>query len=60
MVSSLTSLCWRGARDAVRDAHPDWPESRRDLWLLTERYGADLATKVVEKRRQLGHYDHER
>ena len=55
----LTSLCWRAGHEACRRAQPQASESARDLWLLQERYGPDIAQRVVTLRRQRGFYDGE-
>ena len=44
----LSSACWRGALAAFERAHPDATRAERDLWLLRERYGEDLARRVGE------------
>ena len=54
---NLTSLCWRAAEAACRRARPRASSSERDFWLLQERYGSDLAQRVLELRRQKGFYD---
>ncbi len=56
-LASITSLCWRAAADAYQRTHPDASASERDYWLLQERYGHDLAQRVVVLRRQRGFYD---
>ncbi len=53
----LTSLCWRAAQDAVRRAHPQASPRERDLLLLRERYGEDLARGVIRRREEQGFYD---
>jgi len=53
---SMTSLCWRAAYDAYRHARPDASDHERDFWLLQERYGRDVAQRVVAQRRQKGFY----
>jgi hypothetical protein len=55
-LASMTSLCWRAAYDACRRAQPDASDRERDFWLLQERYGRDMAQRVVELRRQKGFY----
>jgi len=53
---STTSLCWRAAQEAVQRRWPLASAMERDVWLLQERYGAELATKVIERRQQRGFY----
>ena len=55
-LASMTSLCWRAARDAYRRIRPDASNREQNLWLLQERYGSDIAQGVVERRRQKGFY----
>lgn len=52
----MTELCWRGAREAVRRARPEATPVEQDLLLLTQRYGAELAREVVQRRREAGFY----
>ena len=56
-LASMTSFCWQAAAEAYRRARPHASKSERDLWLLQERYGSDMARRVVERRRQKGFYD---
>ena len=55
-LASITSLCWHAADEACRRAQPDASDDERDFWLLQERYGRDIAQRVVNLRRQKGFY----
>jgi len=44
----ITSFCWQAASDAVRCAQPEATPMAREAWLLRERYGTDLAHRVLE------------
>src|SRR5262250_2082109 len=44
----LTSFCWQGAYDAYRRAQPEATPLVREAWLLQERYGHDIAHRVLE------------
>jgi hypothetical protein len=54
---NLVCLCWRATDTACRRARPQASNSERDFCLLQERYGSDIARRVVELRRQRGFYD---
>lgn len=43
----LTDACWRWAIAAYERAHPGTTPAERDEWLLTERYGPELAQRVM-------------
>ncbi len=59
-VGELTEFCRRAAREAVRRAHPGARAWELDEILLRETYrDADMARKVVARRRELGFYDPE-
>lgn len=53
----LTDACWRWANAAYERAHPGATRRERDEWMLTERYGADLAAKVMAHCRRIGWYE---
>ena len=44
----LSSACWRGALAAFERTHPAATLRERDLRLLRDRYGEDLARRVGE------------
>ena len=44
----MTSFCWRAASDACRRAQPEATPMARETWLLQERYGSDIARRVIE------------
>src|SRR5215471_17351442 len=44
----MTSFCWQGAYDACRRAQPEATPLAREAWLLQERYGHDIAHRVLE------------
>ena len=58
-MANMTSLCWRAARDAYHRVHPHASAREQDLWLLQERYGGEIAQRVVELRCQRGFYTNE-
>lgn len=45
----MTSFCWQAAADAYRRARPDATPMARGAWLLQERYGSDIARKILER-----------
>jgi len=49
----LSSACWRSAIAAYERAHPGASRTERDLWLVRERYGDDLARRVEARLREL-------
>jgi hypothetical protein len=51
---SLTSLCWQGACGAFQRARPVATPREREAWLLRERYGHDMARRVMERRQTQG------
>jgi hypothetical protein len=51
---SLTSLCWQGACGAFQRARPAATPREREAWLLRERYGHDMARRVMERRQTQG------
>ena len=53
----LSSHCWRAAQTAFQRARPHAAPVEQDTWLLQERYGDAIASRVVERRRQQGFYD---
>lgn len=53
----MTVFCRRAAWEAVRRAEPDAGPQERDLRLLTELYGAELAEGFVARRAELGFYE---
>jgi hypothetical protein len=46
----LSSFCWHQQRDAFHRAHPGASEHDCDAYLLRERYGEELAMKVLAHR----------
>jgi hypothetical protein len=56
-LAELTHLGWEGAQEALRRLHPEASEAELDELMLSERYGADTARKVVEQKRRQGYYD---
>lgn len=53
----LSSHCWRAAQTAFQRARPHADPMEQDTWLLQERYGSAIASRVVERRQQQGFYD---
>jgi hypothetical protein len=51
---SLTSLCWQGSCGAFQRARPEATPRQRETWLLQERYGYDMAHRVMERRQTQG------
>ena len=43
----MTSFCWRAAYEACRRAQPEATPLAREAWLLQERYGHDIAHRVL-------------
>src|SRR5262249_777416 len=43
----MTSFCWQGAYDAYRRVQPEATALTREAWLLRERYGDDIAERVL-------------
>ena len=46
----MTSLCWQAAYGAYQRARPAATPMEREAWLLRERYGNDMAHRVMERR----------
>jgi len=44
----MLSFCWQAAYDAFRRAQPEATPLARAAWLLQERYGRDIAHRVLE------------
>jgi hypothetical protein len=53
---ALTSLCWHASAGAFQRARPGATASERQAWLLQERYGNDLAQRVIAWCRTRGLY----
>jgi len=45
----LTSLCWQASCGAFQRARPEATPREREAWLLQERYGNDMARRVMER-----------
>ena len=43
----MTSFCWHAAAAACHRAQPQATPIAREAWLLQERYGSDIARKIV-------------
>ena len=54
---SLTDFCWRSARRAFERTRPEAGPRERDLWWLTEAYGAELAGRVIAHCDAIGFHD---
>jgi hypothetical protein len=51
---SLTNLCWQAAGGAFQRARPEATPREREAYLLRERYGPDIAHRVMERHRTQG------
>ena len=45
----MTSFCWQAAAEAFQRVRPAATPRERDSWLLQERYGHDLANRVMAR-----------
>ena len=52
----MTSFCWQAAYDAFRRVQPAATSMAREAWLLRERYGNDVAHRVIELSQSRGLY----
>ena len=52
----MTSFCWQAAYDAFRRAQPEATPLAREAGLLQERYGHDIAHRVIELCQSRGVY----
>ena len=53
----LTEFCRRAQEQAMRRAYPEASQQELDLWVATERYGAELAEGLIRMRTKRGFYD---
>lgn len=44
----MTSLCWHATHGAFQRTRPEATPLEQEAWLLQERYGHDLAHRVME------------
>jgi hypothetical protein len=44
---SMTHFCWHAASDAFQRARPEASPMERAAWLLQERYGPDMAQRIM-------------
>ena len=51
----MTSFCWQAAAEALQRVRPAATPRERDNWLLQERYGHDLANRVMALRQTRHH-----
>jgi hypothetical protein len=53
----LTDACFRWGTAAYERTHPEATPAERDEWLLRERYGDDLAQRVMAHCRAIGWHE---